>query len=76
MHGSKGLEYDKVFIPDVNEKIIPHNKAVSAQQIEEERRLLYVAMTRAKEQLEILCSGRPSYFLDKLRSSDHIMIHP
>lgn len=76
MHGSKGLEYDKVFIPDVNEKIIPHNKAVSAQQIEEERRLLYVAMTRAKEQLEILCSGRPSYFLDKLRSSDHVMIHP
>lgn len=76
MHGSKGLEYDKVFIPDVNEKIIPHNKAVSAQQIEEERRLLYVAMTRAKEQLEILCSGQPSYFLDKLRSSDHIMIHP
>lgn len=76
MHGSKGLEYDKVFIPDVNEKIIPHNKAVSAQQIEEERRLLYVAMTRAKEQLEILCSGQPSRFLDPLRSSGHIMILP
>lgn len=76
MHGSKGLEYDKVFIPDVNEKIIPHNKAISAQQIEEERRLLYVAMTRAKEQLEILCSGQPSRFLDKLRLSDHIIIHP
>lgn len=70
MHGSKGLEYDQVFIPDVNEKVIPHKKAVSLQQIEEERRLLYVAVTRAKERLEILCSGRPSRFLDKLRSQD------
>lgn len=76
MHGSKGLEYDHVFIPDVNEKIIPHGKASSARQIEEERRLLYVAMTRAKDRLEILCSGRPSCFLDKLKMSPHIMIHP
>lgn len=76
MHGSKGLEYDQVFIPDVNEKVMPHKKALSMQEIEEERRLLYVAMTRAKERLEILCSGRPSCFLDKLRQSCHVMIHP
>lgn len=53
MHHSKGLEYDVVFIPDVNEKIIPHHKALLPEDIEEERRLFYVAMTRAKKRLHI-----------------------
>ena len=53
MHGSKGLEYDIVFIVDVNEGIIPHQKAVLEEDIEEERRMFYVAMTRAKKELYI-----------------------
>ena len=69
MHSAKGLEYDHVFLPDINEKIVPHKKAISPEQIEEERRLLYVAMTRAKKRLEILSSSRPSFFLEKLVSS-------
>ena len=69
MHSAKGLEYDHVFLPDINEKIVPHKKAISPEQIEEERRLLYVAMTRAKKRLEILSSSRPSFFLEKLASS-------
>jgi len=51
MHGSKGLEYKYVIIPDVNEGIIPHKLSTADEQIEEERRMLYVAMTRAKESL-------------------------
>ncbi len=53
MHGSKGLEFDVVIIPDVNEGIIPYSKAVTKESLEEERRLFYVAMTRAKKQLII-----------------------
>lgn len=53
MHGSKGLEYDTVFIIDANEGITPHKKAVFDSEIEEERRMFYVAMTRARKQLNI-----------------------
>ncbi len=53
MHGAKGLEYECVFIPDVNEGVIPHNKAVLTADMEEERRMFYVAMTRAKKHLHI-----------------------
>lgn len=53
MHGSKGLEFECVFIPDVNEGITPYNKAVLSEDIEEERRMFYVAMTRAKTHLHI-----------------------
>lgn len=51
LHGAKGLEYDVVFILDVNEKIMPYKKAVLEEEIEEERRMFYVGMTRAKKQL-------------------------
>lgn len=51
MHGAKGLEYDHVWIPDLNECVIPHRKAYLPEAVEEERRLLYVAMTRAKKSL-------------------------
>ena len=54
MHGCKGLEFKTVFITDVCEGIIPYNKAVLDSQIEEERRLMYVAMTRAKEKLYLV----------------------
>lgn len=57
IHASKGLEYDTVYIADVNEEIIPHKKAAQPAEIEEERRLFYVAMTRAKNHLYICCPG-------------------
>ncbi len=54
MHGSKGLEYDKVFIINCNEGSTPHRKARSEDEIEEERRMFYVGMTRAKKELTLL----------------------
>ena len=51
MHASKGLEWKVVILPDVNEGIVPHKKAVTDRELEEERRMFYVAMTRAKERL-------------------------
>ncbi len=53
MHGAKGLEYDTVFIIEANEGITPYKKAELLDEIEEERRLFYVAMTRAKKELII-----------------------
>lgn len=60
MHACKGLEYPYVFLPDCNEGKVPHKRAVTDQEVEEERRMFYVAMTRAMERLEIL------YIQDKL----------
>jgi len=53
MHASKGMEFDAVFLPDLIEGIIPAKNAVKEGTIDEERRLLYVAMTRAKEELHL-----------------------
>ena len=53
MHGAKGLEYQVVILPDVNEGLVPHRRAVVREDIEEERRLFYVAMTRAGTWLHI-----------------------
>lgn len=53
MHGAKGLEFDTVFIIRGNEGVIPYKKAKLDDEIEEERRLFYVAMTRAKKRLFI-----------------------
>ncbi|MDD5935065.1 MAG: ATP-dependent helicase [Clostridiales bacterium] len=52
-HAAKGLEFEVVFIIDANEGITPHKKAVVVEDLEEERRMFYVAMTRAKERLHI-----------------------
>ena len=52
MHSSKGLEFDIVFIIDANEGVCPHKKAILDEDIEEERRMFYVAMTRAKSRNE------------------------
>ena len=60
LHSAKGLEFPHVFIPDLNERILPHKKAVQDADMEEERRLLYVGMTRAKETLHLL-SVREQY---------------
>ena len=51
MHGSKGLEFPVVILPDLNEGVIPGKNALTESDIEEERRMLYVAMTRAKKKL-------------------------
>ena len=51
IHGSKGLEFPVVFLVGVNEGILPHQKSVAEKSIEEERRLCYMAMTRAKERI-------------------------
>ncbi len=53
MHSAKGLEFRVVFILDANEGVTPHNKAYLDADIEEERRMFYVAMTRAKDRLHI-----------------------
>lgn len=54
VHGSKGLEFDRVLVPDCNEHIFPHGNLPDEETVEEERRIFYVAMTRAKENLELL----------------------
>lgn len=53
MHGSKGLEFKAVFIVDANQGIIPTSKALRERDFEEERRLFYVAITRAIDYLNV-----------------------
>ena len=55
LHSSKGLEFEQVYLLDVNEGIMPYKKALLEADVEEERRLFYVGMTRAKSVLQI-CS--------------------
>ncbi len=73
IHAAKGLEFDTVFIPEANEGRIPYKKAESEKEIEEERRLFYVAMTRARELLKVcyvkIKNGKessPSRFVEEL----------
>lgn len=78
MHGAKGLEYDTVFIIGANEGNMPYKKAKLPEQIEEERRLFYVAVTRAKKRL-VICSVKerngkntsPSRFIFELKGSQN-----
>ncbi|MCF0143197.1 MAG: ATP-dependent helicase [Parasporobacterium sp.] len=76
MHASKGLEFDIVFLPELNSTVIPHAKAETKEDMEEERRLLYVAMTRAREKLYMSyvsrmhnVNGRISPFIQPLKDS-------
>lgn len=79
MHGSKGLEFSYVCMPNLNEGKMPHGRMPSKDTIEEERRLFYVGMTRAKKALELLyLTGtkerprQPSRFLNPfLDENDH-----
>lgn len=72
MHASKGLEFDTVFLPECNEGKIPAEKAKTNAQMEEERRMFYVAMTRAKRRLVLFFQNKktgkeaPSRFLKPL----------
>lgn len=76
-HSAKGLEFPFVFIPGLEEEIFPHKNAIEGDTVEEERRLFYVAMTRARLELTLLWNrqrilrGRevkrqPSRFLGEL----------
>lgn len=72
-HGAKGLEFENVFIIDANEGITPYHKSVKEEDIEEERRMFYVAMTRAKSRLYVYYSKErynkellPSRFLGEI----------
>ena len=60
LHGAKGLEFDRAYILNVNEGSIPYRKAVLAPAVEEERRLFYVGMTRARKFLT-LCYVKKQY---------------
>lgn len=68
MHKSKGMEWKDVYIINVNDDIIPTKQAFSQDDIEEERRLLYVAMTRAKDRLFISYNGIESPFMSETMS--------
>lgn len=75
MHASKGLEFDTVYLPGCQEGKIPSAKSQTQEEIEEERRMFYVAMTRAKKELHVTAhkgkSGKdmPSRFLKCLCQS-------
>lgn len=73
LHAAKGLEFDTVFIIQTNEGRIPYQKSLREENEEEERRLFYVGMTRAKELLQITYvkqkngkAKEPSRFIDEL----------
>jgi DNA helicase-2/ATP-dependent DNA helicase PcrA len=67
LHRAKGLEFEAVFIPRVEEKELPCKQALRVPgQLDEERRLLYVGLTRAKRHLALTWSGKPSRFLLEL----------
>ena len=58
VHSVKGLEYDNVFITGLEEGIFPHRNSYSNEDLEEERRLMYVAITRARENLWLTCAKK------------------
>ncbi len=77
VHAAKGLEFDHVYIIGMEEGSFPHRNAVEEQRLEEERRLMYVAVTRARFHLTLSCSKKrkrygqveslaPSQFLEEL----------
>ena len=81
LHASKGLEYPSVYILGVEEEILPHRSSIEADTVEEERRLAYVGITRAKRNLTMTFAAKrkqygevidcsPSRFLDELPPED------
>ncbi|WP_304639248.1 DNA helicase Rep [Pseudomonas sp.] len=81
LHASKGLEYPHVYIMGMEEEILPHRSSIEADSVEEERRLAYVGITRAKRTLAFTFAAKrrqfgevidclPSRFLDELPTED------
>ena len=77
LHSSKGLEFEKVVILGCNEGMLPSKKAKTGEQIEEERRLFYVGVTRAKRELILTYREQegdkkisPSRFLQEMQGAD------
>jgi DNA helicase-2/ATP-dependent DNA helicase PcrA len=65
-HGAKGLEFEVVLLPRVEEKELPHKQARTPDDVDEERRLFYVGLTRAKRLLAVTWVKKPSRFLAEL----------
>lgn len=81
-HASKGLEFDHVIIPECNEKVFPRSSTMDKESCEEERRIFYVAMTRAKKSLELLYTLHvqerprlPSRFITPINQKQFRQIH-
>lgn len=75
VHAAKGLEFDTVFISDMNEGIFPNERAVneSHRGVEEERRLAYVAFTRARNKLYLTEAGGFSMILQRIRTTSRFV---
>lgn len=71
-HASKGLEFPAVFLYGLKQGILPLSSSKGSVDTEEERRLFYVAMTRAKEELILSCSEEPSPFMADIPESSYI----
>lgn len=69
LHGSKGLEFPVVFLAGLTEGQLPLTRADHSADVEEERRLLFVGITRARDTLILTSGGRPSPFLSELPAS-------
>lgn len=65
-HASKGLEFDRVFLPMLYKGSVPRGRMLSSEELEEERRMFYVAMTRAKRFLQLSWYGKESVFLKEI----------
>ncbi len=62
VHTAKGLEFDIIFIIQMNENVFPSTKAIEEGNLDEERRIAYVAITRAKKNLYLSCSSGTTFF--------------
>ncbi len=62
LHVAKGLEFEVVFITGLEEGLLPHARVIQEGQVEEERRLIYVGMTRAKERLYLSYAAQRSLY--------------
>ena len=66
LHGSKGLEFPVVFLAGITEGMLPLEHTHKSSDLQEERRLFFVGITRAREELVLTCGGTPSGFLTEL----------
>ena len=62
LHNAKGLEYEAVFLIGCEEGVFPHSRSIEEGNLEEERRLCYVGLTRAKQRLYLTCARRRNLF--------------